>query len=369
MPDIGAKKVVLPAELLNEPFAFEGQHNGLKPEITTARPRFVMYITKKSTYYTIGSSEAEIYDRGSRVPQKNICNVSVLNVYDTYGLDVAYAFLHYICINKLYSNCESYLMTYLAGSLDHMTGSAMGYYSSDRDAEMFIDLCVARILTELLRRQRLIEPSYEIQSASLPIEIVAKIVNSLRISKQLSEHVLLSRRAELPTLRLVAGWSPNSPKTYLSKSGMYYCEVTTSDCCYLVTLDSDRLALVCGKKRLTHSRSRCYSDRIVCESLSAYDNYSKSACGDDNMSRACKVEQLGVQVARTYASRAVLVRLKSLAAIVTAENIGEVSAWVVQLSIAGHADCLERSAVYSPTELGQELARLIDKTLASAVGH
>ena len=105
--------IKLPRELVSEPFGCLS--NSLRPEITKQRARFTFSIDSQSrtVHCTVGNvsltiSYVDVYHSSST-------NVSVLSVYDTYGLDVVLSYIEHLYSYGIES--ISAIEIYLAGSL------------------------------------------------------------------------------------------------------------------------------------------------------------------------------------------------------------------------------------------------------------
>ncbi|CAH6420643.1 Hypothetical protein POVR2_LOCUS213, partial [uncultured virus] len=113
---------------------------------------------------------------------KSTSNASILNIYDTYGLDVTYAFLEHIYQNKYYESYQTYLSVYLEGSYYHLTGSII-QLNTDSDALVFLYFTL--IILELFKReQKKIKLHYDIDNADLPIELLSKITDRSKVGTQ-----------------------------------------------------------------------------------------------------------------------------------------------------------------------------------------
>lgn len=180
LPDIGTKRVDINAypELLNEPYSYEP--NDYRPELRVVRRHFT---------FGIGTDKRARMNRNEIRPTKAETNCSVLNIYDTYGLDVTYAFLDHIYHTKLYRAHPDWLLVYLESSFSHITGTSLPYIADPAHSAY---RTITSILLELaLIDDRTFKPDYELQPMSLLPELVARITMSRRVSKEVSMTVRL----------------------------------------------------------------------------------------------------------------------------------------------------------------------------------
>ena len=110
--------VALPAELLNEPYSYDD--NGDRPEKKIFRSDFI-FITYPcgAASCSIGQDEVDTpgpeYVIGSR-PKKRSSYFSIVNIYDTYGLDITLSYLDWLQSDRNKPGTV-WLATYLRGSL------------------------------------------------------------------------------------------------------------------------------------------------------------------------------------------------------------------------------------------------------------
>lgn len=212
----------LPLELLNEPFTDDD--NGLRVEIIVSRPLFRFEISMPLTRVSIGTREVICVSAG-RCPAKRTSNVSIQTVYDTYGFAIMLLFLKHL--RSLSEVDEKSVYAYIEGS-----AHALDLIVETDERDFVVDA----ILDELVRRQELaigltrqerelvrevlslmgrrrdcaldehdIESHPDLSSRSLPLELVALITNSLRISKAVSTLVRARRVLIIPSIEHVSG--------------------------------------------------------------------------------------------------------------------------------------------------------------------
>jgi hypothetical protein len=209
IPEIrGITKVEIPIELKDEPYSYEP--SGYKVEILVPRPRFLFDISKHEVNVYVGrdmvSSGGTKLKHNEDLPAKHISNVSVLTVYDTYGLDVTYAYLNYLYHNKFYERHPLWLSIYLMGSYVAMTDKYIEVEDAT-DAEVLMS--ISMILLELVQREaEKFKPlASEPASRNLPPELIARIIGSTRLSKDVSKQVMRNKCSSIPKPEDMLGWS------------------------------------------------------------------------------------------------------------------------------------------------------------------
>jgi hypothetical protein len=117
---------------------------------------------------------------------------SIVNIYDTYGLEITRLFLHHLLANKRQKEAN-WLACYLLGSLIVLNREAQDMDRSEYDVENLSSILWSELVA--LDSQQPVASEPLLLAPPLPIELIAKIVNSARISKSLSS-IVLSIRAE-----------------------------------------------------------------------------------------------------------------------------------------------------------------------------
>lgn len=199
--------VPLPNELRNEPFALVDTK--LRPEIRLSRRRFVFEIEGDSRpVCTVGSSVI----RGtppllaSEVPvnMKRRSNVSVLSVYETYGLEIAYSYLHFLYTVKYLRYAPQWLTIYLLGSLLEIEGRTIITASDPGDKYKTLYLC-STIMRALEHRDsmqpKLRSPLRSVPEGTLPPDVLSRILDSTRVSKTIAKDVRGERCNAVPHVR------------------------------------------------------------------------------------------------------------------------------------------------------------------------
>lgn len=191
--------VSLPVDLINEPFA--AVDNGIRPDIFTTRPfarvrvghrgKVIGTCDKTSIGYEL---QAHLMLNHHKFDKLDSC-ISVFDVYDAYGLAVAYSFLHHIYHHRISLNYPRLLSIYLATSLAVVQPQyAVTLFNNLKLQSELLSLTLSSILlTELVllesKQPRLCQDEIEPHQTVLPCEILARIFNSKRISKSISDQV------------------------------------------------------------------------------------------------------------------------------------------------------------------------------------
>lgn len=189
------KTVALPEELYNEPFSH--LDNGDRPDIGTRRPFFFQVREDGSTRCFVGSRTLHSPDYNVHppsIPEKDSCNTSVVDVYHSYGLEVTYSFLRHLYYHKNYPRVN-WLAAYLLGSLCVLEPDTEEDESTD--VLHLSSLLMMRLVALDMEQPRALGEL--ISAPELPDTILAKIINSERISKSLTSVVLSLRASTLPT--------------------------------------------------------------------------------------------------------------------------------------------------------------------------
>ena len=307
--------VTLPAELLNEPYA--DADTGDRPErkvFDTGSFFFAAYANGEAIC-SVGEKDIHYkhpYPIESVRLVKSLCHFSVVDIYHTYGLDIARLYIDWLWSEKNPPR-SIWLYTYLRGSLAVM-GVEVIEYGICLPILDLIQLLKSELTVLDQRQPRCLE---EITNPPvLPVEIIARIVNSTRVSKALTSTVVSMRGIDLPSVRELACYS--YPVTIFEK-GKYFCTWTNAEQDqpaiyeWSLTVEGDiyTLSYLTGDEV---QDSEC--DGYIAEySLDSYEHaYNFRGCNGSE-----------VVLARL---RDLLVRFRT----VTDDNISEVCAWIVQLS-------------------------------------
>ena len=175
----------VPVELANEPCT--NYDTWLRSEIILDCPRLLYRVDIHKASYSI---EGKLTER-----KKNTCRISVINIYDTYGIAVVYSFLKRLYRPDLNTSELWWIETYLRASLQIILGSEVAEAEPILNAEEML----ARMLERILSLSRLImDQLLEIDSRQpkmvgeltsefyLPLDLLVMIIRSKRISKSLN---------------------------------------------------------------------------------------------------------------------------------------------------------------------------------------
>ncbi|CAH6419568.1 Hypothetical protein POVR2_LOCUS73 [uncultured virus] len=330
----------LPLELLNEPFV--AIDNGLRAEIIVFRPQFY-WSTERSYGYDGREQYTTSYNKTSS-------NVSILNIYDTYGFDIAVTFLNYLVVVKA-REYPTWALDYARESYRHMT----------RDRTQAVDIRgYGAVMVQELANREAERKVYVIRSdatCSLPIEIVAKIIPSVRLSKEVTKQVWLLR-SSIPSPRDLVMYCNSHGlccttkllRTYKYTACLSIEPLSTRFNLQVVTLENNILSSF-TLQDVPDIYPECVwnldlePQEVLAASIGCYRQHFKS---------------LGCKSIKKHIMR-VLTHLSCKFREVTDSNIEEASAWLVQLMI----DNLYRYQACENIKLDNqmiqtELAKLID---------
>ena len=188
--------------LLDEPVSdFD---DGYRVEIVTPRALFLFKIGQTScsvAYRDIEYSvmHAQVKTRPESM-WKRTSNVSILTVYDTHGLDVTLLFLEYLVKRCELDLNSQWIQAYLYACLHIIQGNLCSCMigCSNENARRI----ASEIGRELRALDRDVSETGRLESApcDLPVDVLAKIVNSVRVSKGVRAAVLVIRRDSEPSL-------------------------------------------------------------------------------------------------------------------------------------------------------------------------
>lgn len=170
-------ETILPTELLEQPFVHP---QSSKLELTVPRASFYMKISLTGIECKIGN--LAIYNQchyDNSYGELLVCQVSILNIYDSYGLEISKLFLQHVCeLDVIVDWKQTYLYCSLVAMNPMIEAS---YHLSLSELSM---LMVTELESLEASQPRCIE---EITLApQLPIELLARIINSKRVSKALA---------------------------------------------------------------------------------------------------------------------------------------------------------------------------------------
>lgn len=254
----------LPLELQNEPFSyFDNQY---RVEIVVSRPLFSFTITTENARVVVGGMHVTsrlCASSSLTLPTKCSSNVSVLTVFDTYGLEITEAYLEYL--SSLDSRYSDWVEVYLVGSIWTMVEEQCRPSLIAGTIKQMCDTIVQELRGIEAQKSKL---SYSLVPWSLLPEIVALITQSLRISKEVSRYVIERRGSYVPSLEEVRGRS-NAPRTYYESDVYRTYDVSNPMACELVRR-VERYSLTW---RMTHTVIPFSYGIMIAESTLNYDIY------------------------------------------------------------------------------------------------
>jgi hypothetical protein len=219
-----SKLIPLDDNIINEPYT--NNDTGFKPEIKIKRPFFCFKISEDGIASACVNNKTIFSAKGRKdnIPKKCYSNISVLNIYDTYGVDMVYSFLFHVCSNK-YSNIRpDWLIIYLGGSILMFNPSYI-----DRFTDIFSSVFNASITTlctfiityilELEKVQPILNTPLDKITQILPTEIISKILQSKRISKKISNYIKYNNSDEISEAEL--RYYSDRPYTILLNNVIY----------------------------------------------------------------------------------------------------------------------------------------------------
>lgn len=192
----------MPSELANEPYAFID--DGARPEITRPRPKFQYEIINGDVTCFVGSDidRLKVEWSGHARPAPNATyadpikastNISVVAVYDTYGLSVAYAYLRHLYNRKYNASYPAWLYVYLEGSLLVLRSEFRTTDELRNSGTAYILYLCSLLLSELsildAKQPRMQGLLQNVDSSVLPPEVLAQILRSQRVAKPITSQV------------------------------------------------------------------------------------------------------------------------------------------------------------------------------------
>lgn len=340
-----AKHVDLPVELKNEPYAF--YDTGERMEIIVQRPKFTFSI--HDHILTCGTGrEVRIAQMTSRkTPTKNSTNISIVTVYDTYGLNVAYTYLDYLYHYKYNALEQKWLGLYLLTSLAILHPDALKE-AVDVTARGMLCLC-ARLMGELLNLEHK-QPKMqgELQSGMmLPSELLGRILASERVSKAVTRTARQIRCGEIPSFKELDAADTGSPATWQVGTGAsaewvldFENEGDISE--WVLTRKGDVFTI--------EFREQSREARDV--NAATLAQYSLDTYAEVFRFRNCNPKQ---------SVREMLSELKKRLAVVTEANVANVCAWVVQLGY--DSEMIENGVYEGMRALGDLFQDLADAAI------
>jgi hypothetical protein len=359
----GLCDVELPNELINEPYSYID--TGERPDIIVSRLPFLFNISKDRVASVHNGSERRIECSSSLAsryyvtPIKRKSNVSVITVYDTYGIEMVYTYIKHLYHHKYYSDHPSWLELYLRGSLAVIKPELFKVDSVDS----VFDLCHS-LMKELVdydsKQPKMLGQLHPI-TLNLSVDLLAKITRHARLCKEVREEVLMMRcnSMNMEQELIVANFEDKQPITQLTSRGEYvlayqlFYHKQKKWC-----LTTEQGTFILSHISLRHDEDMVEATTVVAHSLRVYDVVYKSKCLNPNRLIVKMLQELGSRLS-----------------IVTEQNLGEVCAWIVQLShdtrekrTKRRTTCISRSSRVAHFRDTRELSDELQRLIAIAIG-
>ena len=158
----------------------------------TKRDPFSFEIAASELRCTIGDKTIVLGGCCLPPPTKNKSKVSVISVYDVYGLEVTYAFLKHLHTKE---GDKTWIATYLSASLlilDERTESAWPYMRME-DKILHLTTTLLYYLKAMDDMQPRVSESTSETALVLPVELIARITNNPTLCCEVRDQVKLTR--------------------------------------------------------------------------------------------------------------------------------------------------------------------------------
>lgn len=205
-PPCSVREVPLPSDLINEPYTLND--TGIRPDIPSSnQPFFQFEIREGIPHCEVGTSIFERRGVARRRPDfdpsraKMKTNVSIVDVYDGYGLEATCSYMRSI-YSRISQESIDWICLYFLGSLAVLQpkyASQLYEHSVESRANLvlFITTCCSLLLSELITldsKQPRLLAHIQRHTTTLPCEILSRIFRSKRICKSIQP---LDQRTEL----------------------------------------------------------------------------------------------------------------------------------------------------------------------------
>ncbi|CAH6421341.1 Hypothetical protein POVR2_LOCUS353 [uncultured virus] len=353
-------KLQLPIELQNEPYTFND--NGLRAEVYSNRKFLFQIDTGGVAHCQVGTGsvynleEQDPIDDFKQARMKRTSRVSVLSVYERYGMQVVYSYLHYLYYNKNFRAVPDWLNVYLSASLLEIGGQYYYHYDSSPYQTLFMCSEMLRLLADKDKNEpRLASDLYPVPEHTLPEELLSRVIGSMRVSKEIARNVLRQQCSAIPTydeLAVTHGIAGHEYDGQIIRSDPDTLMVsTTSAAGYLLVWSIRRE----GKKFIYEyqvTNDELESDNIVAFWLPDYERVFKD--------RGCNAEQAIVTMLEK-------IRRETSP---TEENAEFICSWILSicytLDLNVTTDDSKLEIVFNNI---YELAEELDSLLEFAIGH
>lgn len=316
-----AKYVPLPEELLNEPFAFED--NGKRPKrMTPIRKSFLFIIDsderRKSTAASCWIGEERVTYIASEhnrvVPKKNATNLSVVSVYDLYGLGIACSYLKHLYLASEHDVGVPYhwLTSYLQGSLAVLWP---GSETMDDPNIFWLISALLFKLTQMDYAQPRLSEELVPHESTLPPELLYRVLDDPTLSKSMQRGVM-AVRCVLPT-REELTIDHERPYTLRLRDGSYLREENEGSVIVHLKRNRDQFVLTYIERTYDKNDEHYYDTEggeIVAFSIDDYERWFNRRGCDAREHTSAMLKELSVRLGELNES-----------------NIDLACAWTVQL--------------------------------------
>ena len=189
----GCAEVELPIELLNEPFTLEDNSKRILNTSRVQREKFSFYLHTSGIKFEIGQNAWSVDVEINMLLSKRNTNVSVVTIYDEYGLTITYEFLKHLHAAK--ARHQFWNPAWISAYLD----ASLMVLRPDIRLDLITISCLddiatksAYLLTELthLDSQQLRTTEQIVASPiSLPAEVLALITNNPTLNRSIADSV------------------------------------------------------------------------------------------------------------------------------------------------------------------------------------
>ena len=191
---LSGRIVILPSELLREPFSYATVLE--KPEVRVRRGRkdFLFYIVpyNRIAICNIGDDAISgpvplLHEDILRVdiPEKRTTGISAYDVYVGYGLDIAYEYLKHLYDAYSDSVLAPWLLVYLLGSIVHSGHEQLFDINSNKYHLLYLCTQLLRIFEHMDNKQPRMLSDMQPVEQELPDEILSRIITSSRVAKSI----------------------------------------------------------------------------------------------------------------------------------------------------------------------------------------
>lgn len=195
---VGCVEVQLPIELLNQPFTLEDNGHRMLNTSRVQRASFSFEITHKEVQFRVGDISYSVTVEVNMLLAKTKSNISVITIYDQYGLSVTYEFLKHL--HQVKGKHQFWNPAWLSAYLDASLLALNPELKVDLATISCLDDIAVKssyLLNELAHLDSLqLKMTEELQQAdcNMPAEILALITNNPTLSKSIYDSVQQERK-------------------------------------------------------------------------------------------------------------------------------------------------------------------------------